>query len=76
MALPHLFGLIESIMFYLFRFLNLGADYSKLKPAKECKPIEYPKPDGVVTFDLLSSVALTGKFMQLCRTDDPPSLHF
>lgn len=36
-----------------------GADYSKLKPAKECKPIEYPKPDGQLTFDLLSSVALT-----------------
>lgn len=36
-----------------------GADYTKLKPAKECKEIEYPKPDGKVTFDLLSSVALT-----------------
>jgi electron-transferring-flavoprotein dehydrogenase len=36
-----------------------GADYGKLKPAKECKPIEYPKPDNVITFDLLSSVALT-----------------
>jgi len=23
-------------------------------------PIEYPKPDGVLSFDLLSSVALTG----------------
>ncbi|KAG0413408.1 hypothetical protein HPB47_009451 [Ixodes persulcatus] len=37
-----------------------GSDDSKLKPAKECKPIEYPKPDNVVSFDLLSSVALTG----------------
>ncbi len=36
-----------------------GADYQKLKPAKECKPIEYPKPDNKITFDLLSSVALT-----------------
>jgi electron-transferring-flavoprotein dehydrogenase len=36
-----------------------GADYSKLKPAKECQPIEYPKPDNQLTFDLLSSVALT-----------------
>lgn len=34
-------------------------DYLKLKPAKECKKIEYPKPDGVLTFDLLSSVAMT-----------------
>ncbi|KAM7290936.1 electron transfer flavoprotein-ubiquinone oxidoreductase, mitochondrial [Ixodes scapularis] len=37
-----------------------GSDDSKLKPAKECKPIDYPKPDNVVSFDLLSSVALTG----------------
>jgi electron-transferring-flavoprotein dehydrogenase len=36
-----------------------GADYGKLKPAKDCQPIEYPKPDGKLTFDLLSSVALT-----------------
>ena len=38
----------------------LGPDYKKLKPASECKVIEYPKPDGEITFDLLSSVALTG----------------
>ena len=31
-----------------------------LKPAKDCTPIEYPKPDGEVSFDLLTSVALTG----------------
>lgn len=36
-----------------------GPDHAKLKPAKEAKPIEYPKPDGKVSFDLLSSVALT-----------------
>ncbi|EAA11780.3 AGAP005894-PA [Anopheles gambiae str. PEST] len=35
-------------------------DHTRLKPAKDCKPIEYPKPDGKLTFDLLSSVALTG----------------
>uniref|UniRef100_A0A2M4A6L1 Electron transfer flavoprotein-ubiquinone oxidoreductase n=1 Tax=Anopheles triannulatus TaxID=58253 RepID=A0A2M4A6L1_9DIPT len=35
-------------------------DNTRLKPASECKPIEYPKPDGKLTFDLLSSVALTG----------------
>ena len=32
-----------------------GADHTRLKPAAECTPIEYPKPDGVVSFDLLSS---------------------
>lgn len=36
-----------------------GPDHAHLKPAAECKPIEYPKPDGQITFDLLSSVALT-----------------
>lgn len=35
-------------------------DNQRLKPATECTPIEYPKPDGVISFDLLSSVALTG----------------
>lgn len=35
-------------------------DHVKLLPAAECEPIEYPKPDGKITFDLLSSVALTG----------------
>jgi len=35
------------------------ADHSKLKPAAECTPINYPKPDGVLTFDRLSSVFLS-----------------
>jgi electron-transferring-flavoprotein dehydrogenase len=35
------------------------ADHSKLKPAAECTPINYPKPDGVLTFDRLSSVYLS-----------------
>lgn len=35
-------------------------DHSKLLPASECKQIDYPKPDGKITFDLLSSVSLTG----------------
>jgi electron-transferring-flavoprotein dehydrogenase len=32
------------------------ADHETLKPKDECEPIEYPKPDGVLTFDRLSSV--------------------
>ena len=32
------------------------ADHEYLKPAAECTPIEYPKPDGKLTFDRLSSV--------------------
>jgi electron-transferring-flavoprotein dehydrogenase len=35
------------------------ADYATLKPASECKPIVYPKPDGVFTFDKPSSVFLS-----------------
>jgi electron-transferring-flavoprotein dehydrogenase len=31
-------------------------DYAYLKPASECQPIDYPKPDGKLTFDRLSSV--------------------
>jgi electron-transferring-flavoprotein dehydrogenase len=38
--------------------LRHGApDDQSLKPAAECTPIDYPKPDGVVTFDRLTSVA-------------------
>jgi electron-transferring-flavoprotein dehydrogenase len=32
------------------------ADHETLKSRAEAKPIEYPKPDGVLTFDRLSSV--------------------
>ncbi len=31
-------------------------DAHAIKPAAECKPIAYPKPDGVLSFDKLSSV--------------------
>ncbi|AVO42298.1 electron transfer flavoprotein-ubiquinone oxidoreductase [Simplicispira suum] len=34
-------------------------DYASLKPAAECKPIVYPKPDGKLTFDRLSSVFIS-----------------
>ena len=33
-----------------------NADHATLRPKSECKPIAYPKPDGVLTFDRLSSV--------------------
>jgi electron-transferring-flavoprotein dehydrogenase len=39
--------------------LHLTPDHTKLKKAAECRPIEYPKPDGVLTFDRLSSVFLS-----------------
>jgi len=34
-------------------------DYATLKPAAECKKINYPKPDNVISFDRLSSVFLS-----------------
>ncbi|HSV44251.1 MAG TPA: electron transfer flavoprotein-ubiquinone oxidoreductase [Ramlibacter sp.] len=34
-------------------------DHAYLKPAAQCKPIVYPKPDGKITFDRLSSVFIS-----------------
>jgi len=35
------------------------ADHEYLKPASQCTPIHYPKPDGKLTFDRLSSVFIS-----------------
>jgi electron-transferring-flavoprotein dehydrogenase len=34
-------------------------DHASLKPADQCPKIDYPKPDGVLTFDRLSSVFIS-----------------
>ncbi|MBL0319929.1 MAG: electron transfer flavoprotein-ubiquinone oxidoreductase [Alphaproteobacteria bacterium] len=59
------FGLLHAaIDTYVFRgkapwtFKN-HADHTQLKSASHCAPIAYPAPDGVVTFDLMSSVFLS-----------------
>lgn len=49
---------------YLFRgrapwTFKHHADHSALKPAAQCPKIDYPPPDGVVSFDRLSSVYLS-----------------
>ncbi|MBX6321805.1 MAG: electron transfer flavoprotein-ubiquinone oxidoreductase [Rhodospirillaceae bacterium] len=50
---------------YLFRgrapwtLRHHGPDHARLKPAAEARPIAYPKPDGRLTFDRLSSVFLS-----------------
>jgi len=49
---------------YLFRgkgpwTLSHHEDHTALKKASECTPIDYPKPDGEVSFDRLSSVFLS-----------------
>jgi electron-transferring-flavoprotein dehydrogenase len=44
----------------LFGTLGHGKpDSACLKPAAQCRPISYPKPDGRITFDRLSSVFLS-----------------
>jgi electron-transferring-flavoprotein dehydrogenase len=43
-------------------------DYSATKLADQCKKIEYPKPDGEISFDILTSVSRTGTN----HTEDQP----
>lgn len=39
--------------------LKNHSDYAQLKQASQCKEIIYPKPDGILTFDRLTSVQLS-----------------
>ncbi|WWD22734.1 hypothetical protein CI109_107227 [Kwoniella shandongensis] len=41
-------------------FRNKVEDHEMTKKASEVKPIEYPQPDGKLSFDILTSVSLTG----------------
>ncbi|KAI1329454.1 hypothetical protein F5Y16DRAFT_366044 [Xylariaceae sp. FL0255] len=41
-------------------FKHKKADYAATKHADKCTKIEYPKPDGKITFDILTSVSRTG----------------
>ena len=43
-----------------FTLKHKHADHEALKPASQMPKIEYPKPDGKLTFDKTSSVYLTG----------------
>jgi len=62
----------RTLGFSLFGTLGHGKpDYATLKPASECKPIAYPKPDGKLTFDRLSSVFLSNTNHE---EDQPPHL--
>jgi len=58
-------GGIDMWLNTLFPFLrhtlkHLKSDYATLNKAATEKPIDYEKPDGVLTFDILSSVFLSG----------------
>lgn len=37
-----------------------STDHAATKKASECEKIEYPKPDGEISFDILASVSRTG----------------
>lgn len=43
-----------------FTLRHKKADNEKIRPANVYKKIDYPKPDGVISFDRLSSVFLSG----------------
>jgi electron-transferring-flavoprotein dehydrogenase len=62
----------NTLGFSLFGTLKHGKpDFATLKPAAQCKPIAYPKPDGKITFDRLSSVFLSNTNHE---EDQPPHL--
>jgi len=46
-----------------------GPDHEALRPKGECEPISYPKPDGVLTFDRLSSVFVSS----VAHEEDQPA---
>ncbi|KAI9653801.1 MAG: hypothetical protein M1831_005668 [Alyxoria varia] len=64
-------GIYGGIMYsgleaYLFRgktpwtLNHKGTDASQTRLAESCKKIEYPKPDGKISFDIMTSVSRTG----------------
>lgn len=66
----HRFGMLLGSIFSFFEYglmrgrspitlQDAKPDHACLKPASECNPIDYPKPDGKLTFDKLSSVYLS-----------------
>jgi electron-transferring-flavoprotein dehydrogenase len=62
----------STLGFSLFGTLKHGKpDHAALKPAAACAPIVYPKPDGKLTFDRLSSVFLSNTNHE---EDQPPHL--
>jgi electron-transferring-flavoprotein dehydrogenase len=67
------YGLISGLIYsaidtYIFKgrapwtFQNKHADHEKLHPKDLYQPIDYPKPDHVITFDIPSSVYLSNTF--------------
>ncbi len=71
-------GLIGSALdTFIFRgrapwTLHHKPDYKSMKPASECTPIDYPKPDGKITFDRMSSVYISNTVHE---ENQPAHLH-
>ena len=62
----------NTLGFSLFGTMSHGRpDSATLRPVSECTPIAYPKPDGKLTFDRLSSVFLSNTNHE---EDQPPHL--
>ena len=66
-------GLWRGLLNTVYETVTLGyspwtfkhqTDHEATKPAKEFKPIKYPKHDGIYTFDILTSVRLTATYHQ------------
>ena len=53
---------LQTLLPFLARYtLRHGKkDYAALTHARDAKPIDYPKPDGVLTFDRLTNVSFSG----------------
>jgi electron-transferring-flavoprotein dehydrogenase len=68
-------GLVWSALdTYLFRgkapwTFRQHSDHDRLMPASACRPIDYPKPDGVISFDRLTNVA----FSNTSHEEDQPA---
>ena len=62
---------------YVFRgrapwtYKNRETDHERLRPAAECTPIDYPKPDGKLSFSRLDNLAHSGVNHS---ADQPPHL--
>ncbi len=50
-------------------FHHPGPDHEQLRPKGECEPIAYPRPDGAITFDRLSSVFVSN----VAHEEDQPA---
>ena len=58
------YNYINQVFFrgFLYNLRDLVADHARMNKASECEKIDYPKPDGKLSFDKPSSVFLSNTF--------------